>query len=89
MKKFCHPISFAVENAMTNLAFEGKEIDNRAVVKTYQSEIKFGDCATVLKEYPADTFDLIVTSPPYADKRKDTYGGVPPDKYVEWFLRCC
>ncbi|HVB72460.1 MAG TPA: site-specific DNA-methyltransferase [Ktedonobacteraceae bacterium] len=30
--------------------------------------------------------DLIVTSPPYADQRKDTYGGVSPDKYVEWFL---
>ncbi|QQR96667.1 MAG: hypothetical protein IPJ93_13780 [Bacteroidota bacterium] len=27
----------------------------------------------------------MVTSPPYADKRKDTYGGVHPDKYVEWF----
>jgi len=29
---------------------------------------------------------LIVTSPPYADNRKNTYGGVPPEKYVEWFL---
>jgi DNA modification methylase len=30
--------------------------------------------------------NLIVTSPPYADQRKKTYGGVHPDKYVEWFL---
>jgi len=30
--------------------------------------------------------DLIVTSPPYSDQRKTTYGGVHPDKYVEWFL---
>jgi site-specific DNA-methyltransferase (adenine-specific)/site-specific DNA-methyltransferase (cytosine-N4-specific) len=30
--------------------------------------------------------DLIVTSPPYADQRKSTYGGIHPDKYVEWFL---
>ena len=31
-------------------------------------------------------FDFIVTSPPYADQRKSTYGGISPDKYVEWFL---
>ena len=31
-------------------------------------------------------FDLIVTSPPYADKRKNTYGGTSPEKYVGWFL---
>lgn len=29
--------------------------------------------------------DLIVTSPPYADARKSTYGGVKVDEYVEWF----
>ena len=29
---------------------------------------------------------LIVTSPPYADARKSTYGGVHVDKYVDWFL---
>jgi site-specific DNA-methyltransferase (adenine-specific) len=27
-----------------------------------------------------------VTSPPYADQRKNTYGGIHPDKYVSWFL---
>nr|WP_322817137.1 site-specific DNA-methyltransferase [Chloroflexus sp.] len=26
------------------------------------------------------------TSPSYADRRKNTYGGIHPDKYVEWFL---
>lgn len=40
----------------------------------------------VLQEFPSAKFDLIVTSPPYADRRKNTYGGVPPEKYVEWFL---
>ncbi|MDR0604803.1 MAG: site-specific DNA-methyltransferase [Bacteroidales bacterium] len=29
---------------------------------------------------------MIITSPPYADQRKDTYGGISVDKYVEWFL---
>ena len=50
------------------------------------AEIKQGDCLEVLRKFPDNTFDLIVTSPPYADKRKNTYGGVAPDKYVEWFL---
>lgn len=55
-------------------------------MKNYTAEIKHGDCLTVLADYPANTFDLIVTSPPYADKRKNTYGGVAPDKYVDWFI---
>jgi DNA modification methylase len=45
-----------------------------------------GDCLTVLKTLPDASFDLIFTSPPYADNRKTTYEGVPTDRYVEWFL---
>ena len=33
-----------------------------------------------------NSVDLIVTSPPYSDSRKDSYGGIHPDEYVEWFL---
>lgn len=50
------------------------------------SIIKKGDCLEVLPDYPNDYFDLIVTSPPYADSREKTYGGIKPDKYVDWFL---
>jgi site-specific DNA-methyltransferase (adenine-specific) len=45
-----------------------------------------GDCEEVLRQLPDDSVDLIFTSPPYADQRKNTYGGVSPDDYVEWFL---
>jgi DNA modification methylase len=45
-----------------------------------------GDCCAVLPHMPSNSVDLIVTSPPYADSRKGTYGGIHPDKYVEWFL---
>ncbi len=48
--------------------------------------LKCGDCRDVLAEYPDDSFELIVTSPPYADSRARTYGGIKPDDYVEWFL---
>jgi site-specific DNA-methyltransferase (adenine-specific)/site-specific DNA-methyltransferase (cytosine-N4-specific) len=46
----------------------------------------FGDCREKLKELKSDSVDLIFTSPPYCDSRKKTYGGIHPDKYVEWFL---
>ena len=50
------------------------------------SSIIHGDCEEVLKRFPDSFFDLIFTSPPYADRRKNTYGGIEPDDYVEWFL---
>jgi len=45
-----------------------------------------GDCEAVLEHLPDACVDLIVTSPPYADNRKNTYGGIHPDLYVEWFM---
>jgi DNA modification methylase len=46
-----------------------------------------GDCLEVLKKQASDnSIDLIITSPPYADRRAHTYGGVKPEQYVEWFL---
>lgn len=45
-----------------------------------------GDCKEVLKKIEDNAFDLIITSPPYADSREDTYGGISPDEYVAWFL---
>jgi len=45
-----------------------------------------GDCLEVLKDFPDGKIDFIVTSPPYAYNRRKTYGGVPINKYVEWFL---
>lgn len=52
----------------------------------WRNRIIQGDCLEVLRDAPAEFVDLIVTSPPYADSRKSTYGGIHPDKYVEWFL---
>ncbi|MEK8017749.1 MAG: DNA methyltransferase [Candidatus Parabeggiatoa sp.] len=51
-----------------------------------KSEIHLGDCLEVLATYPDHYFDLIITSPPYADSRANTYGGIKPDDYVAWFL---
>ncbi len=45
-----------------------------------------GDCLERLKDLPTGTIDLVMTSPPYANQRVNVYGGVHPDKYVEWFM---
>lgn len=50
------------------------------------TDLYLGDSKEELKKLPDNSVDLIVTSPPYADQRKSTYGGIHADKYVEWFL---
>jgi site-specific DNA-methyltransferase (adenine-specific) len=48
-----------------------------------------GDCLSVLSELHAesgDFADLLVTSPPYAEQRKESYGGIPEDVYPDWML---
>jgi hypothetical protein len=50
------------------------------------NRIIHGDALTELAKYPADCVHLVLTSPPYADSRKQTYGGIHPDNYVQWFL---
>ncbi len=47
--------------------------------------ILLGDCREILATLPGDRVDLVVTSPPYADKRKTIYEGVSADEYVKWF----
>ncbi len=49
-------------------------------------DLYLGDCEEILKGLPDNSVDLIFTSPPYADQRKKTYGGIHPDDYVDWFL---
>ncbi len=51
----------------------------------FVNQIYHGDCEEILRELPDSRIDLIFTSPPYADQRAKTYGGIKPDDYVEWF----
>ncbi len=55
-------------------------------MKSVTTKLYLGDSLEVLHELEDDSIDLIFTSPPYADQRKDTYGGIRPENYVEWFL---
>lgn len=49
-------------------------------------EILHGDARRELKRLKSNSVDLIITSPPYADSRKSTYGGIDPNDYVVWFM---
>jgi site-specific DNA-methyltransferase (adenine-specific)/site-specific DNA-methyltransferase (cytosine-N4-specific) len=50
------------------------------------ADIYLGDAQFILNRIAENSVDLIITSPPYADQRKETYGGVPANNYVKWFL---
>lgn len=55
-------------------------------VNEWEDRLILGDCLDVLRDIPAQSINLIMTSPPYADSRKSTYGGIAPDQYVNWFM---
>jgi len=43
------------------------------------------NCLETMAKMPDNFVDLVITSPPYAEARKSTYGGVSADDYVSWF----
>ncbi len=49
------------------------------------NKIYHGDCLDAMKTFPDNSIDMVFTSPPYADRRKNTYGGILEDKYLDWF----
>ena len=71
---------------------EGRLISNKknGSKKTLNTDtIYAGDSAKILKDkklFPDNSIDLIVTSPPYADKRNKHYDSVHPNDYVDWFM---
>ena len=71
---------------MTISTIEKIDLFNIRTQAKVKADVMLGDCLDVLKRVPNDSVNLIVTSPPYADQRKSTYGGISPDEYVDWFL---
>ena len=55
-------------------------------MKKIKTQILLGNCKDIIKNFNNDLVDLIFTSPPYADRRVHTYGGIKPEEYVDWFL---
>lgn len=54
-------------------------------VTGFENAIYQGDSVEMLAALPNDSVDLIVTSPPYANQRSKSYGGIKACDYVEWF----
>ncbi len=44
-----------------------------------------GDSLEVLRKLPSDSVSLVLTSPPFALRRRKAYGNVDASQYVEWF----
>ena len=57
-------------------------------IDTIINKFIVGDCGEAMKQIPSQSIDLVLTSPPYADKRD--YGSkdasIAPDDYVDWFI---
>ena len=60
----------------------------RKSVESFLGKFICGDCEEVMRKIPDSSIDLVVTSPPYADKRDygSADGTIPPDEYVKWFM---
>lgn len=43
-----------------------------------------GECIEVMRAMPQESVDAVMTSPPYAEQRKSTYGGIPERDYPDW-----
>ncbi|MDO8572923.1 MAG: site-specific DNA-methyltransferase [bacterium] len=71
---------------MTTKTIEKINLFNQKTKAKIKADVILGDSLDVLKTMSDNSIDLVVTSPPYADQRKSTYGGIHPDEYVEWFL---
>ena len=56
------------------------------VYTTQRGAVYLGDALALLKNLPAGSVKLVMTSPPYALLRKKDYGNKNQQEYVAWFL---
>ena len=42
------------------------------------------DCLAFMRTLPDNCIDSIITSPPYAEQRKTTYGGISEEEFPDW-----
>jgi len=54
--------------------------------RTHYGAAYCGDALELLRSMPAETVDLVMTSPPFALQRQKEYGNVDQDEYVDWLL---
>lgn len=60
--------------------------DPRLFYRTPMGAAYLGDSLKFVTQIESDSIDLVLTSPPFALKRKKAYGNEDEDKYVDWFM---
>lgn len=58
-----------------------------ALYATQWGKAYVGDSLVLLPLLPAESIDLVITSPPFALQRKKDYGNETEDKHVNWLLQ--
>jgi DNA modification methylase len=53
--------------------------------KTHLGKAYCADCLDVLGGIAKNSIDLVITSPPFALRRKKSYGNVSAEEYCDWF----
>ncbi len=64
----------------------GVRFEEEPLYTTQYGAAYLGDALTYLRQMERDSVDLILTSPPFALKRKKEYGNVDAKDYVPWFV---
>lgn len=77
--------NYAAISTAKGIVFKESPVNQRKPDR-FENVIIHGDSREELKRLLPSSVDLIFTSPPYADSRKHTYGGIHSDRYAEWFL---
>jgi DNA modification methylase len=50
-----------------------------------RTQLHLGKCEEILPKIESNSIDMVFTSPPYAEQRKNCYKSIPLEKYIEWF----
>src|SRR3972149_7986366 len=61
-----------------------------SIIPTYTTpfgQAYCGNALTLLKELPAESIDLVITSPPFALQRQKEYGNLNQNEYIDWLLQ--
>jgi len=58
---------------------------NKPIYGTKLGSAYCADCLDILKTIPSMSIDLVLTSPPFALRRKKSYGNVSAEEYCDWF----
>ena len=72
-----------------NIATWAKPLGLHKLVPHYSTPMGAAYCLDSIKmlsALPAESIDLVMTSPPFALTRKKEYGNEPVERYLEWFM---